>query len=133
MKERYMDKKRVFISFDYDHDVAIKELLVGHAKNEASAFSISDWSIKEESVTWKAEAAERIKRSDVVIVLCGENTDCARGVGIELELTQQLDRPYFLLAGYSDKTCRRPITAKATDKMYRWTWTNLKLLLEGNR
>jgi hypothetical protein len=39
-------KTPVFISFDYDHDVALKEFLVGQAKNEDSPFFIQDWSIK---------------------------------------------------------------------------------------
>ncbi len=128
-----MEQKRAFISFDYDHDSFLKEALVGQSKNENSPFSISDWSIKEESSTWKTEAAERIKKSDLVIVICGENTDCAKGVSIELELTQQLEKPYFLLRGYSDKICRKPTTAKPTDIMYAWTWNNLKLLVDGKR
>lgn len=41
-------KVRVFISFDYDHDVDLKNLLVGQAKNEDSPFEITDMSAKEE-------------------------------------------------------------------------------------
>ena len=41
------NKKRVFISFDYDHDLDLKNLLVGQAKNEDSPFEIADFSIKE--------------------------------------------------------------------------------------
>jgi hypothetical protein len=42
-------------------------------------------------------------------------------------------KPYFLLAGRAEKTCRRPTTAAATDKMYNWTWDNLKALVGGSR
>jgi len=37
---------KVFISFDYDHDVDLKNLLVGQAKNEDSLFEITDISVK---------------------------------------------------------------------------------------
>jgi transcriptional regulator of nitric oxide reductase len=52
-----MAKKRVFISFDYDHDLDLKNLLVGQAKNEDSPFEIADFSIKEAiSEDWKKKA-----------------------------------------------------------------------------
>ncbi len=41
-------KVKVFISFDYDHDVDLKNLLVGQAKNEDSPFEITYMSVKEE-------------------------------------------------------------------------------------
>ncbi|WP_419575924.1 hypothetical protein [Ruminococcus sp.] len=42
-----MAKMRTFISFDYDHDSDLKNLLVGQAENDDSPFSITDMSIKE--------------------------------------------------------------------------------------
>ena len=42
-----MAKKRVFISFDYDHDETLKTFLVGQAKLPDSPFDLADWSIKE--------------------------------------------------------------------------------------
>jgi hypothetical protein len=36
---------RVFISYDYDNDVFLKEALVGQSKLPDSPFEISDWSI----------------------------------------------------------------------------------------
>lgn len=44
-------KARCFISFDYDNDSDLKNLLVGQAKYEDSPFEIADWSIKEASPT----------------------------------------------------------------------------------
>jgi hypothetical protein len=129
-----MAKKRVFISFDYDNDVDLKNLLVGQAKNEDSPFEIFDMSIKEAiSEDWKKKARTRIKGVDVVIVMCGQKTDTAAGVAAELAITQDEEVPYFLLKGRSDKTCVAPKGAKATDKIYSWTWDNLKLLLGGAR
>ena len=64
-------KTRVFISFDYDHDQALKNLLIGQARHERSPFSVEDWSIKQASTAWKSDARDRIRRADQVIVICG--------------------------------------------------------------
>jgi hypothetical protein len=129
-----MAKKRVFISFDYDHDEILKTFLVGQSKHEDSPFELSDWSIKEPITgDWKAKARTRIKSVDVVAVICGQHTDTATGVNAELTIAQEEKVPYFLLAGYADKTCVKPKAAKSTDKLYKWTWENLKTLIGGGR
>jgi hypothetical protein len=70
---------------------------------------------------------------DVVCVICGEHTDTATGVSAELKIAQEEKIPYFLLKGYSEKTCKKPKAAKDTDKIYAWTWENLKKLVGGGR
>ncbi|MGA2139473.1 MAG: TIR domain-containing protein [Verrucomicrobiia bacterium] len=129
-----MAAKRTFISFDADHDEDLRNLLVGQARNPDTPFSISDFSVKQElSGNWKAKVRTKIKGCDVVIVICGEHTDTAGGVTDELEMAQEESIPYFLLWGRSDKTCVKPAAARSTDKIYRWTWDNLKALIAGNR
>ena len=129
-----MSKKRVFISFDYDHDETLKIFLVGQAKLADSPFELADWSIKEPiSDDWKAKARTRIKSVDIVAVICGQNTDTATGVSAELAIAQEEKTPYFLLKGYADADCKKPKAANSTDKMYKWTWDNLKTLIGGGR
>lgn len=129
-----MGKKRTFISFDYDHDLDLKNLLVGQARNTDSPFEITDMSIKETiAKDWKANARRRIKGCDVVVVICGKNTDSATGVSAELKIAQEEGVPYFLLYGRANDNCVKPVAAKNSDKMYRWTWDNLKLLIGGAR
>jgi hypothetical protein len=129
-----MAKKRVFISFDYDHDEILKTFLVGQANNEDTPFELADWSIKEALTgNWKDKARTRIKGVDLMAVICGEHTDTAVGVSAELQIAQEEKIPYFLLNGYSNKTCVKPKAAKSTDKIYNWTWDNLKSLIAGNR
>lgn len=129
-----MSKKRVFISFDYDHDENLKNLLVGQSRNPDSPFSIFDMSIKEPIKTkWKENARKRIKSCDVVVVICGCYTDSADGVRIELEVAQEENIDYFLLKGHDDKKCVKPQSAKESDKIYAWTWDNLKKLIGGAR
>jgi hypothetical protein len=129
-----MAKKHVFISFDYDNDETLKTFLVGQSKHDDTPFDFTDGSIKE-SLTgdWKTKAKSRIKAVDLVIVICGEKTDTATGVSHELSVAQEEKVPYFLLYGYAEKTCVKPKAALATDKMYKWTWDNLKALVGGAR
>lgn len=129
-----MSKTKVFISFDYDHDETLKIFLVGQAKNPDSPFELADWSIREAiDGNWKAKAKTRINAVDVVAVICGEKTHTATGVSAEVAIAQEVGKPYFLLKGYSEKSCTKPVAAKASDKVYGWTWENLKALIGGGR
>lgn len=127
-------KKRVFISFDYDNDEGAKIMLAGQAKLADSPFDFTDASVKEHLTgDWKAKVKRRIENVDIVVVLCGEKTDKAAGVAAELTIAKEQDKDYFLLAAYSDKTCSKPTSASSNDKMYKWTWDNLKTLIGGGR
>lgn len=121
-----MSKKRVFISFDYDHDETQKDFLVGQAKNKNSPFELADWSVKEHiDGNWKDKVKTRMRSVDVVCVLCGKHMSTATGVNAELKIAQELGKSYFLLAAY-DGGCSKPSAAKATDILYEWSWPNLK-------
>ncbi len=128
-----MAATKVFISFDYDHDLDLKNFLVGQAKLADSPFEIEDWSVKNASPGWKADAKNRIARSDQVAVICGHDTHTAVGVNTEIELAREAGKPYFLLAGRATGVNTKPTTALSTDKLYKWTWDNLKSLIAGNR
>ena len=127
-------KKRVFISFDIDNDEGTKTMLAGQAKLPDSPFDFTDASVKYHLTgDWKDKVKRRMDNVDQVIVLCGQKTHTASGVAAELEIAQEKKVPYFLLTAYSDKTCTKPTTAKSGDKMYDWTWDNLKKLIGGAR
>ena len=129
-----MAKKRVFISFDYEHDEGAKRMLAGQARLEDSPFDFIDASVKEPLTgDWKDKVRRRMDNIDQVIVLCGQFTDKATGVIEELRIAQEKRKDYFLLAAYADKSCTKPTTARATDKVYKWTWDNLKALVGGAR
>jgi hypothetical protein len=127
------EKVPVYISFDYDHDSDLKTLLVGQAAHGDSPFSIADWSIKEPSSDWKDKARARIKRAKQVIVLCGEHTETATGINAEIAIARDEKKPYFLLAGRASGKNKKPTAALSADKMYEWTWPNLKTLIAGGR
>ncbi|MBY2937195.1 TIR domain-containing protein [Rhizobium leguminosarum] len=129
-----MAKTKVFVSFDYDHDERLKIYLIGQSRNEDSPFSLADWSIKEHiDDNWKAHARRRIRSVDVLCVLCGRHTDTATGVSAEVRIAQEEGVPYFLLAGYSEGGNVKPRAARDSDRLYRWTWPNLKNLIGGSR
>lgn len=125
-----MAKKKVFISFDYDHDDDLKVMLVGQAKHPDSPFELADWSIKEAiDNNWKVHARKRIKAVDVVAVICGTHTHTATGVSAEVTIAQEEKVRYFLLHGRAGKVVHKPTAAKATDAIFEWSWPNLKKLV----
>lgn len=129
-----MAKKRIFTGFDFDHDEDLRNLLVGQSKKPDSPFEMADWSVKAPMTgDWKAKVRTRIKSVDQVIIMCGEHTKTAAGVSAELTIAMEEKKPYFLLYGRSSKTCAKPKSAKSSDKMYKWTWDNLKSLIGGAR
>ncbi len=129
-----MAESRVFVSFDFDNDEELKHTLVGQARLSNSPFSIQDWSVKEEMTgDWVEKVRRRIRAVDLVIIICGRHTHQATGVATELNIAKKERVPHFLLKGRPDFTCTRPTTASADDKIYTWTWENLRLLIGGAR
>lgn len=124
---------RVFISFDYDHDADLRVMLVGQSKLQDSPFDISDYSIKSASPSWREDAKQRMTASSCVAVICGLHTIVAVGVAAEVKIAQDLGKPYFLLAGRAAGANKMPTTALASDKLYKWTWENVKSLIQGGR
>lgn len=126
-------KKRAFISFDVDNDDKVKIMLTGQAKLPDSPFDFKDNSVKEHLTgDWKEKVKNRMDNVDVVIVLCGKMTHTASGVSAELSIAKEKDKPYFLLAAYP-KGYTKPTSATKSDKIYQWTWDNLKKLINGAR
>lgn len=129
-----MAKKRVFISFDYHNDKGAKEMLAGQALLPDSPFDFKDNSVDDHLTgDWQEKVKKRMDNVDVVIVLCGEKTHTARGVAAELRIAKEKGVDYFLLAAYQDKPCTKPTSADQGDKVYNWTWPNLKVLIGGGR
>ena len=127
-----MTKKRAFISFDYDNDRIIRDYFVGQAKNPNSPFEIVDASVRRHlSGNWEKKVRNRIRRADLVIVICGEHTHEAEGVAAEVKIAQEENKPYFLLKGRKDKICTKPTTALNSDEIQDWTWDNLRKQIEG--
>ena len=124
-----MARKRVFISFDYDNDKDLPGNLVAQAKRSDSPFSFVDRTVTEPfDEKWKQEVRKLIRKSDLVVVICGQHTHQAAGVAAELSITHEERKPYFLLRGRRAKTCSRPKNALRNDPIHPWNWTRLEKL-----
>ena len=130
----HVSKKRVFISFDFDNDNDLRGDLVAQAGLPDSPFSIEDlsvqWRLDEK---WRNEVRDRIRRSDLVIVICGQFTHHASGVAAEVTITQEENKPYFLLKGRRQHQCSRPTTAPKKKTIHPWTWPSLRELIANPR
>jgi len=119
--------QRVFVSFDYDNDKELKNLLIGQSKNPESPFDVTDTSLKEEEPEkqWLEKAKARIKASDTVVVVLGKKTHKAPGVLKEVKVTRELEKRIFQIKP-QDMDCA---SVENAGRVYNWTWPNLKELL----
>lgn len=123
-----MNKKRVFVSFDFDSDKVLKDFIVGQSRLPDSPFDVIDTSLKEAAPmkTWEDKARIAIKRSDIVVVMVGPNTHRAPGVLKEVAMAREENIPIVQVIGYRDGTYT-PVTDAG--RLYAWNWDNLKTLL----
>ncbi|HVV06624.1 MAG TPA: TIR domain-containing protein [Puia sp.] len=123
-----MTRKKVFISFEYETDRALKDLLIGQSRNEGSPFEVIDGSLKEAAPEndWEEKAESRIKMVDIVIVLVGATTHRAPGVIKEIAIARRLKIKIVQIIGYKGSKHKRVPNA---GKLYHWTWDNLQKIL----
>lgn len=127
-----MTKTRVYVAFDYSEDLDVKENLIAQARLPESPFEIVDHSITAPVPHgWVDTARSRIYAAECVIVLCGTQTHQSKGVVTELQIAQEIGRRYFLLAGTRKHTPTRPPNARASDRIWRFTWPTVAALLAG--
>ena len=122
-------KKQVFVSFDFDNDKTLRDLILGQTKLADSPFEVNDHSLKEAQPQrdWEAKARAAISRSDVFIVMLGSRTRWASGVLKEVKMAQGLAKPRFQILGYRDG--KEEWAVPDAGRTYRWNWDNLKTLL----
>lgn len=121
-------KKKVFVSFDYDNDRALKHFIVGQSKLPDSPFEVIDHSLKEAApeAHWEKRARAAIQRSDVVIVIVGRHTYRAKGVLKEVAMARRADKFIVQIIGYR----QGPYTpVPNAGRLYDWNWTNLQNIL----
>jgi hypothetical protein len=122
-------KKKVFVSFDFDNDKALKDFIVGQAKLDDSPFEVIDHSLKEAAPQkdWLDKATSAIKRADVFIVMLGPNTKNAPGVLKEVKVANEVGKTKFQIIGYKDGSADWAVPNSG--RTYDWSWENLKNLL----
>lgn len=125
--EEQVAKKRVFVSFDFDNDRALKEFIIGQAKLADSPFDVVDCSLKEAAPmkTWEDKARKAIRGSELVLVMVGKNTYRANGVLKEVAMARDEGIKIVQVIGYSSGTYT-PVPDAG--RLYAWNWENLKNL-----
>ena len=123
-----MNKKKVFVSFDFDNDKLLKEFIIGQSRREDSPFDIIDTSLKEAAPqrSWEDKARLAIRRSDIVLVMVGPQTYRAPGVLKEVKMAREEGKSIFQIIGYRDGNYTPVANA---GRLYQWNWDNLKSLL----
>jgi predicted GTPase len=123
-----IQKKRVFVSFDYDNDKVLKDFMIGQAHLSDTPFVVVDTSLKEAAPmrTWEEKARSAIRRSDIVLVMVGSQTYRAPGVLKEVRMAREENVRIVQIIGYRDGNYT-PVSEAGT--LYRWSWENLKKLL----
>lgn len=122
-------KKRIFVSFDFDNDSALKEFIIGQARHPDSPFEVQDHSLKEAAPEsqWEAKARAAIARAEVMIIMLGSSTRFAPGVRKEVAIAKALAKPRFQIIGYRTGTADWAVPDGG--RTYTWNWENLKNLL----
>jgi hypothetical protein len=123
-----MAKRKVYISFDFDKDKALKDLLIGQARNPTCPFDVIDSSLTEAApeARWEEKALNRIRNADLVIVLVGTHTHHAPGVLKEIRLARKEHKKIVQLIGHKEGRYRR---VPGAGILYRWTWENIQKIL----
>jgi len=117
-----MAKTKVFLSYDYEHDLDMKTNLIAQSKQQDSPFSINDLSLNEKVSDWQQKARISIQRCDVFVVLLGDNTHQASGVRREVKMARQIGKRRFQLR--MKGTNPKPLEGAGT--VVAWKWKNLK-------
>lgn len=122
-------KKKVFVSFDFDNDRALKDFIIGQAKLPDSPFEISDYSLKEAKpeADWLDHATRAIGRADVFLVMLGRSTKHASGVLKEVRIANAKGKDKFQIIGYKNGSADWAVPGAG--RTYNWNWENLKKLL----
>ena len=123
-----MKKTRVFVSFDFDNDRGLKDLILGQAKLPDSPFDVVDHSLKEAAPErdWQEKARAAIIHADIVLVMVGSQTYRAHGVLKEVAMAREAGIKVVQIIGYKDRTYTAVPDA---GRLYAWSWDNLKKLL----
>jgi len=99
-----MDRTPVFMSFDFEHDLATKNRLVSEWASDQCPIWVKDvslpWAVTDHR--WQTEAASAINTAKAVLVICGQNTHSAYGVATEVQMAIQRRKPIIYLQDFKE-------------------------------
>jgi hypothetical protein len=119
-----MAKVRTFISFAAE-DKKYRDFLVGQAKNTDSPIEIADWSVQEPfDEKWKTQCRQRIKKTQLMIMLVGKQTYKAEGACWEVNTAKEEGIPVFGIHINKDDKGTIPKELLGSP-VIEWTWDGI--------
>ena len=123
-----MADPRAFVSFDFDHNEVSRNLFVGQAKSSSpTPFTVSDWSSKAalSQAQWERLIADKISRTNLVIVLMGRYMASALGVAKEIAVAKRNRVPVFGVYVENAGTGSTLPSGLSRNRVVPWTWPNI--------
>lgn len=122
-----MADPRAFISFDFDNNLAHKNLFVGQIKNSKTPFSAEDWSSKEDlpQAEWEKLLKAKIGKCHLLIVLVGKSMGRATGVAKEIRFARDQDVPFFGVYVDGAGASSTLPTGLARNRSITWDWDKI--------
>lgn len=123
-----MADPRAFLSFDFDHNEASRNLFAGQAKKDSpTPFTLEDWSSKSHlpEDEWEDFISKKVGSCHLMIVLVGKSMGSAYGVAAEIAMAKDKNVPYFgVYVDGADKDSTLP-SGLARGRVIGWNWTNI--------
>ena len=120
-------KVRVFLSFEFDKDNDLHRNFYAkakkHSKHEIIDTSLNDPYHPDE--LWLNKARKKIKQSDIVIVMLGDDTHNAPGVEKEVNETHQQKKPIFQIRPKG----RTSAEVKGAGEVIKWDWKQINAMI----
>ena len=120
-------KVRVFLSFEFDKDNDLHRNFYAQAKTH-SDYEIIDTSLNEQyhpDAAWLKKARKQIEKSDIVIVMLGDDTNTAPGVIKEVNEARQQKKHIFQIR----PQLRTSGEVKGARKVIPWDWTQIDAMI----
>ena len=121
-------KVGVFLSFEFDKDRDLHRNFYAQAKKH-SKHNIRDNSLKEKyhpDADWLNKARNKIKQSDIVIVVVGDDSHNAPGVIKEVGEANKMKKPIFQIKPKPRKVGK----VKGAGEMIPWRWKRINAKID---
>lgn len=122
-------KVGAFISFAAEDSWA-RDLFVGQSRQPDTPWEIADWSLHEPfSQKWKTQTRERIRKTDLAIMLVGQDTHRAEGAIWEAECGFEEGKKAFGV--HISRSERGPIPqCFSSNNVIEWTWDGVASMIK---
>lgn len=125
----------IFISYDYDNDRHYKNLMVAWSQNASFDLEFYDSSV---DVSVNSEAAapvrrvisQRIRASDIILCIVGEETYTSEWVAWELEKADELDKKFVAVKTSRSNTSPSALQGKGAEWAHSFTFDSIKRAIE---